>query len=141
MTTAPAPTTALLPLVDALVAEPLESLDPPALQARISTLTPQVGRLQGWLHAAAGRLDELTGGSLPSDDGGRPRTVSSWLADVQSATTSATGSQLRSARLLRALPLVAEAVLDGVLTPAQAAVLTRLVDRSTRRRCASRSRT
>ena len=46
---------------------------------------------------------------------------------MQHTTPSAAGSQLRTARLLRDLPLVTAAVLDGVLTPAQAAVLTRLV--------------
>jgi hypothetical protein len=51
------------------------------------------------------------------------------LAEVQHTTAGAAGSQLRTARLLRTLPLVTAAVLDGVLTPAQAAVLTRLVDR------------
>ena len=119
-------------LVDALVGEPVDGLDAPALQARIVALTPQVARLQGWLHAAAGQLAHSTGGTLPTDDAGprsRPRSVPGWLADVQRSTPGATASQLRTARLLRHLPLVAAAVLDGRLTPAQAAVLTRLVGR------------
>ncbi len=82
--------------------------------------------MQGWLTAVAGRLDELTGGTVPTPDG-RGRTVAGWLAEVQHATPGAAGSQLRIARLLRDLPLVTAAVLDGLLTPAQAAVLTRLV--------------
>lgn len=122
----------LRPLVDALVREPLDGLDAPALQALIVTLTPQVARLQGLLHVAAGQLADVTGGALPSDDDGprsRPRSVPGWLADVQHSTPGATGSQLRTARLLRRLPVVVDAVLDGRLTPAQAAVLTRLVDK------------
>ncbi len=100
---------------------------PTGLQAQIAAVTPQVARLQGWLTTAAGRLDELTAGSVPDPDTGRPRTVAGWLAQVQHTTASTAGAQLRTARLLRDLPLVTAAVLDGVLTPAQAAVLTRLV--------------
>ena len=119
-------------LVDALVAEPVDGLDPHVLQARIAALTPQVARLQGWLQVAAGRLAHVTGGALPADEDGprsRPRSVAGWLADVQHSTPGATGSQLRTARLLEHLPVVVAAVLDGRLTPAQAAVLTRLVGR------------
>src|SRR5919112_706809 len=119
--------TALRPLVDALVATPLDALDAAALQAQIAAVTPQVSRLQGWLSAAAGRLDQLTAGSVTDTDTGRPRTVAGWLAQVQHNTAGAAGSQLRTARLLREMPLVVDAVLDGVLTPAQAAVLTGLV--------------
>ncbi len=120
---------ALQPLVDALVALPVDDLGVEALQEQIIAVTPQVSRLQGWLQATAGQLAHLTGGRMPAaDEGGRARSVAGWLADVQHGTSGAAGSQLRTARLLRSLPLVTAAVLDGVLTPAQAAVLTRLVD-------------
>ena len=116
----------LTPLVDALLAQPLEQLDVDQLQTAISTVTPLVARLQGWLTAAAGQLDRRTGGTVPDLDG-RARTAAGWLADLQHTTPAAVGSQLRTARLLRTLPLITAAVLDGTLTPAQAAVLTRLV--------------
>ncbi len=119
--------TALRPLVDALVAAPLDQLGATGLQRELTVLTPQVARLQGWLTTLAGRLDALTAGSVTDADTGRPRTVAGWLAQVQHATAGSAGSQLRTARLLRELPLVVDAVLDGVLTPQQAAVLTRLV--------------
>ena len=115
-TTAPAPGSALAPLVDVLLAEPLDTLDIPELQAAIEVVTPQVARLQGWLTAAAGALDARTGGSVIDDETGRPRSVAGWLAQVQHSTASTAGAQLRTARLLRQLPLVVEAVLDGVLT-------------------------
>jgi hypothetical protein len=121
--------TALRPLVDALVTTPLDQLDTTGLQRELTVLTPQVARLQGWLTTLAGRLDQLTAGSVPDADTGRPRTVAGWLAQVQHSTAGSAGSQLRTARLLRQLPLVTDAVLDGVLTPAQATVLTRLVGR------------
>ena len=117
---------ALTPLVDALLAQPLEQWDVAELQAAISTVTPLVARLQGWLSVAAGQLEQRTGGSVPDPDG-RLRSAAGWLADVQHGTAGSAGSQLRTARLLRELPLVVDAVLDGRLTPAQAGVLTRLV--------------
>jgi hypothetical protein len=119
---------ALRPLVDALLAEPLDTLGVEALQARIAAVTPSVARLQGWLSAAAGRLEQTSGGTVPDADG-RARTTAGWLTDVQHTTASTAGSGLRTARPLRSMPLVTNAVLDAVLTPAQAAVLTRLVDK------------
>lgn len=55
--------------------------------------------------------------------------MAGWLAEQRRATPSAVGSQLRTSTLLRSLPLVTAAVLDGVLTQGQAAVLARLVER------------
>ena len=119
-------TGATLPaLVDALVAEPLDDLPPVALQQRITVVSAQLARLQGWLHAAVGRLDHAGSGHV--DEDGRARTLAGWLADVRRSTPSTAGAQVRTARLLRSMPLVADAVLDGVLTPEQAAVLTRFV--------------
>ena len=109
------PLTALPSLVDALVGAPLNGLDADALQEQIAAATPQVGRLQGWLQIAGGRLEQRTGGTLATDDGGRGRSVAGWLADVQHGTAGAAGSQPRTARLLRGLPLVVDAVLDGLL--------------------------
>ena len=119
---------ALAPLVDAVVAQALDQLSVEQLQVQIAAVTPQVARLQGWLTTAVGRLEELSDGTVVGDEGGA-RTVAGWLAQVQHTTASAAGAQLRTARLLRSIPLVADAVLEGVLTPQQAAVLTRLVDR------------
>ena len=123
---------ALTPLVDALLAQPLDELDVEQLQTAISTVTPLLARLTGWLTTAAGQLDQRCGSTLPDpgpDPGRRARTLSGWLADLQHSTPNVTGGQLRTARLLRTLPLVTDAVLTGTLTPAQAAVLTRLVGR------------
>ena len=128
MNTATKPSAALAPLVDALLAEPLDSLSVEQLQGGLAAVTPQVARLQGWLSAAAGHLDQRTDGTVADQDG-TPRKLSGWLAELQRTTPSATGAQLRTARLLRTLPRVADAVLEGILTPGQAAVLTRLVDK------------
>lgn len=121
-----ASTAALQPLVDALVADPVDNLGVETLQLRITLLRPQVDRLVGWLGAAGAALQHATGGQLPTDDGGR-RSVVGWLAQTGRTSPSAAGAALRVSSALRDLPLVADAVLDGVLTPEQAAVLARLV--------------
>ena len=114
--TSTTPEAALAPLVDALLAEPLDTLNITQLQTRIAAVTPLAARLHGWLSAAAGQLEHRSGGTVPDDDG-RARTVAGWLAQLQHATPSTTGTQLRTARLLRTMPLVTHAVLDGRLTP------------------------
>ena len=126
-TTAEQPSVVLLrAAVDALVGQPAGGATVAELTDRIAGVTPQLDRLDGWLRAAEGELGVRTGGRLPTDDGGG-RSVAGWLAEVRHESASAAGSRLRTAGLLRQLPLVADAVLEGVLTPAQAHVLTRLV--------------
>ena len=126
-TTADQPSVALLrAAVDALAAQPTDRSTVAELTTLIAGVTPELGRLEGWLRAAEGELSVRTGGQLPTDDGAA-RSVAGWLADVRRDSASAAGSRLRTAGLLRQLPLIADAVLDGLLTPAQAHVLTRLV--------------
>lgn len=118
---------ALAVAVQGLVAEASEGLTVTQLQEQIVAVTPVLSRLDGWLRAREGQLHALCGGRLPTDDGGH-RSVAGWLADVRNDTASVAGARLRTSSLLREhLPLVADAVVDGVLTPAQAQVLTRLV--------------
>ncbi|CAA9364279.1 MAG: hypothetical protein AVDCRST_MAG16-3341, partial [uncultured Frankineae bacterium] len=114
-------------VVDALLACPLTGLSAAELQQRIVAVVPQAGRLQGWLRAAEAELSVVCGGQLPTEDG--QRSVAGWLADVRRDSPSAVGRDLRTSTALRALPVVVDAVLDGVLTPDQAAVLSRLVGR------------
>jgi hypothetical protein len=117
---------ALAAAVDALVGLPVEAMGPAQLQALIAGVGPSVDRLVGLLSAAAGRLQDSAGGTVPTRDGGS-RTVASWLAEARCTSPAAAGGQLRIARLLRSLPAVAAAVLAGVLTQDKAAVLARLV--------------
>ncbi len=74
------------------------------------------------------RARSAPGPPAPAHGRRGPRSVAEWLADLRRDSASAAGSLLRTAGLLRQLPLVAHAVLEGLLTPAQAQVLTRLVD-------------
>jgi hypothetical protein len=117
---------ALAAAVDALVGLPVEAMGPAQLQALIAGVGPSADRLVGLLSAAAGRLQDSAGGTVPTRDGGS-RTVASWLAEARCTSPAAAGGQLRIARLLRSLPAVAAAVLAGVLTQDKAAVLARLV--------------
>jgi hypothetical protein len=122
-----AATGALALEVEALVAGSLDGLTAGELQERMVAVTPLVGRLQGWVQTAAGRLEALVGGTLPAAEGGRGRSVAGWLAEVQRSTPSSAGRSLRTSAALRAVPAVVDAVLDGRLTPEQAGVLARLV--------------
>lgn len=119
---------ALGPVVAALVQEPVVGVAVAELQSRIALVAPQVDRLTGWLSLASGQLQTLTGGTVPTPEGGK-RSVAGWLAEQRRETPSMVGSQLRTSTLLRSLPLVTAAVLDGMLTQGQAAVLSRLVSR------------
>jgi len=119
---------ALAPAVDAVVRVPVRGLFADDLHERIALVDQQVQRLTGWLSAAAGELQTVTGGQVRTETGGRRSTVG-WLAEATRSSSASVGSQVRTATALRALPLVVEAVLDGVLTQAQAQVLSRLVGR------------
>lgn len=121
-------TGALAPLVDALVAMPLEGVEVAELQRRVAVVAPQVARPEGWLQVVAGHVMAASGGEVSRPDGSA-QTVAGWLAEVRRSAPSAAGRQVRTSTALRSLPLVAEAVLDGVLTPELAAVLSRLVGR------------
>lgn len=98
-------TAALVPLVDALVAQPLTDVPMPVLQEQIAALTPLVGRLDGWLQAAAAQVLAASDGTVPREDGSA-QTVATWLADVQQSMPSAAGRQLRTSTELRGLPML-----------------------------------
>lgn len=119
---------ALAPVVDAVVTVPVDGLCAAELQVSIRAVSAQRDRLDGWLSAASGQLDAATGGRVSTDDGGS-RSVAGWLAEATRTSSPAAGSRLRTSSALRDLPLVVQAVLDGVLSQEQAAVLARLVGR------------
>jgi hypothetical protein len=126
MTTTATP--ALGPAVDALVRVPVGDLCVAELQSLLASVGGQIDRPSGRWSMAAGELQARTRGAVATEDGGS-RTVVSWLAEARRETPWAVGGQARTSTALRSMALVAEAVSDGVLTPAQAAVLARLVGR------------
>jgi hypothetical protein len=114
--------------VDDAVAVPVRALCAAELQASIASVQAEADRLLGWVSCAAGQLAATSGGRVATEDGG-DRPVAGWLAEATRTSPSSAGSRLRVSTALRELPLVAQAVLDGVLTQEQAAVLSRLVGR------------
>jgi hypothetical protein len=75
-----------------------------------------------------GQLQAGTGGTVVTEQG-RGRSVAGWLGEATRTSSQAAGSRLRVAGALRELPLVVDAVLEGVLSQEQAGVLSRLVGR------------
>lgn len=109
-------------------AVPVDTLTVAELQAGVSAVAPLADRLGGWVSRAVGELAARAGGAVPAADGsGRAVPVTAWLRDSTGCGSSVAGQQVRTAGLLRELPLLADAVLDGRVGQAQAAVLTRLV--------------
>jgi hypothetical protein len=121
--------TALAPAVDAVVGVPVTELFAVDLQERIAAVDRQVQRLSGWVSAATGELHSMTAGQVRVEGSESLRSVVGWLAEATSTSSGAAGSRVRTATALRSLPLVVDAVLDGVLSQEQAAVLARLVGR------------
>lgn len=114
--------------VDAVVAQPLADLWPDELQAQIAVIAAQAQRLAGFVSLATGELHRRTGGQLTPDAGGR-RSVIGWVAEATRSSAAAAGSLVRTATALESLPLVAQAVVDGLITLPHAQVLARLVGR------------
>ena len=119
---------ALVTAVDDAVAVPVRDLSAAELQGLIAGVQAEADRLVGWVSCAAGQLAAAGAGRVATDDGG-DRSVAGWLAEATRTSVGSAGSRLRTSTALRDLPLVAQAVLDGVLTQEQAAVLARLVGR------------
>ncbi len=117
---------ALATAVDDAVGVPVADLCAAELQDRIPALARQRDRIDGWLSAAAGQLQASTGGKVATDDGGE-RGLAGWLAEVTRTSSGAAGSRLRTSTALRDLPLIVQAVLDGVISQDSAAILARLV--------------
>lgn len=119
---------ALTTMVDAVVGAPVADLCVAELQARIALTGRERDRLDGWLSAAAGQLQAATGGTVVTPEG-RGRSVAGWLAEATRTSSQSAGARLAKATALRELPLVVDAVLEGVLSQEQAGVLARLVGR------------
>ncbi len=120
----------LRPAVDALSTVRPQTLSVAELQTAIATVAALADRLGGWVDTAVGELSARGGGQVPAACGdGRSVPVAAWLRDATLCGGTAAGAQVRLSDRLRALPRMAEAVLDGRVGREQAAVLTRLVGR------------
>ena len=93
------------------------------LQGAIGRLTGLRDRVLGDLHAA-GQGQVVAN---PASDGPvQFRSLQSWWRDTCTIPGQQAGAEVRRAAVLHDLPIVRDAVVTGDLTPAQAAVLTRL---------------
>jgi hypothetical protein len=123
----------LVAAVAAFCAADLTVLDQTGLQVEALALRGLIGRLQGRLDQVLGELDARYQGVVqtnPGSDGpALYQSTQGWWRDAAVRTGQQAGRDLRHAAVLRDLPLLAQAVVDGQLTPEQAAVLTRFHDR------------
>jgi hypothetical protein len=116
--------------VDAFCATPLDDLDQVGLQAHAVTARKLAQRLLGASDRALGLLNDRYQGSVVTnpDSDGAPlyQPTQGWWRDATVRTGQQAGTDVRRAAALRDLPLLAEAVVDGVLSQEQVAVLCRL---------------
>ena len=120
----------LLACVEQVVAADLESLDVGALQAHALELQAAAGRLLGRVDQVLAAVQTRSGGRVPenpsSDQPPLLMSVQTWWRESTKVAGSQAGRDLRRAGVLDWLPLWGQAVVDGVLTPAQVQVLCRL---------------
>jgi hypothetical protein len=116
--------------VEAMLAVDLAGLDQVGLQALAVQLRGLAGRLLGRVDQVLAELDTRGDGVVQTNYGSETaplfQSVPGWWRDASVQTGQRAGSDLRRAGVLRELPLISQAVVDGVLAPAQAAVLCRL---------------
>jgi hypothetical protein len=121
---------ALDALVDRLAAVDPSELGQVEAQDLIVQLHGAIGRLTGLRDALLGDLHARGQGQVlanPESQGpALYRTLQGWWRDTARLTGQQAGSDVRRCVVLRELPVVRDAVIEGDLQPAQAAVLTRL---------------
>jgi hypothetical protein len=114
--------------VDALAAVDVEQMPVRELMALVAAAAPLADRLAGIASRAVGELQARGGGTVPGNDGGAA-PLPGWLRDVAHVSGRQAGQRVRTAEALRALPHVADAVVDGCRTAEHGRALARLVAR------------
>jgi hypothetical protein len=116
--------------VEALLGTDLSVLDQVGLQAEADRLRGLIGRLGGRLDQVLAELDVRCLGRVQTNVGSEHaalyQSVQGWWRDTATVTGAQAGRDLRRAGILRGLPVLSDAVVSGVLSPEQAAVLCRL---------------
>ncbi len=114
--------------VDALASVAVDSLPLGGLMSLAEDAVSAMNRLAGVLSRAVGELQVRGGGQLPdSAVAGAVCPTPAWLRSVAKTTGNTAGRQVRTAVALRALPAVADSIVDGALTVEHGQVLARLV--------------
>src|SRR3954447_26190096 len=97
------------------------------LQDLVSCASALAARLEGIGARALGELQVRTGGSVPDGADGRVCPTPAWLRSVTGASGHAAGRQVRTSVALRELPLILDAVVDGLISLEHGRIVTRLV--------------
>jgi hypothetical protein len=113
--------------VAALAAVPPSGLPVIALQDLVARTSKVAAQLDGIGTGALGELQVRTGGAVPDGPDGAVCPTPAWLRAVTGVSGNAAGRRVRTSVALRELPLILDAVVDGVITPEHGRVLTRLV--------------
>lgn len=114
--------------VDALAAVDVTGLPIGALQQLISRGSAGRNRLDGVISRAVGELQVRGGGQVPDPDlAGAVLPTPAWLRHTTNSTGTVAGRTIRTSVALRELPLVRDAIVDGVMTEEHGRVLARLV--------------
>jgi hypothetical protein len=117
-------------LLEKMCSGALGDVDQVGLQDLLGELRECVGRLTGRLQQVLGELDARGDGAVrtnPHSEGpALYQPVQGWWRDRAILSGGQAGREVRLAGVLRELPVIAEAVVAGVLSPAQAAALSRL---------------
>ncbi len=102
----------------------------PGLQSHAGELRTVIGRLQGRLDQTLAALEELSGGQVRENVGSEHAPLylatRTWWREEATISGGQAGRDFRRTGILRRLPVLAQAVTDGRLSPAQAEVLCRL---------------
>src|SRR3954470_1771334 len=99
------------------------------LQELIADTATLSARLDGIGARALGELQVRAGGSVPDGSTGAVCPTPAWLRSVTGASGHAAGARIRTSVALRELPLILDAVVDGLISLEHGRVLTRLVGR------------
>lgn len=114
--------------VDALAAVDVAGLPVAGLQELIARGARCRNRLDGVISRAVGELQVRGGGQVPDPDhAGMVLPTSAWLRHTTGSTGTQAGRSIRTSVALRELPLVRDAVVDGIITEEHGRVLARLV--------------
>jgi 5-methylcytosine-specific restriction protein A len=97
------------------------------LQELITRTSALSARLEGIGARALGELQVRGGGLVPDGVDGRVCPTPAWLRSVTGASGHAAGRQVRTSVALRELPLILDAVVDGVISLEHGRILTKLV--------------
>src|SRR5688572_31570939 len=114
--------------VDALAAVDVAGLPVAGLQELVARGSRCRTRLDGVVSRALGELQVRGSGQVPDPDvAGAVLPTAAWLRHTTMSTGTAAGRQIRTSVALRELPMVRDAIVDGVITEEHGRVLARLV--------------